>query len=297
MVLSILKKLKRWKSLISFMSRPKHQKKIIILKCCLLLLYTTANQFLTRMWQYDNWWWPAQWLDWEEAPTCVLVAQSCLTLCDPLDCSLQGSSVHGIFQMKIVEWVAISFSRGSSRLRDQTQVSCIVGRLFTTWASREASLIHTKLAPKNRYCRSLVVCCPSDPLYPGIQLSESQWDHYIWDVCSANCWDTLKTVMPAAIGQWNGPNSPQHLTAHHTNSASNIEWIGLCFVSSAIFTWPLANRLPRLQASQHLFCRKTLPQPAGGRTCFPRVHQILKHRFLCYKNKQSYFLLAKMCWF
>ena len=156
------------------------------------------------------------------------------------------------------------------------------------------ALPKAKLAPQKR---SLSLFGGLLPIWSTFLLSELQQNHYIWDVCSANCWDTLKTVMPAAIGQWNGPNSPQHLTAHHTNSASNIEWIGLCFVSSAIFTWPLANRLPRLQASQHLFCRKTLPQPAGGRTCFPRVHQILKHRFLCYKNKQSYFLLAKMCWF
>ena len=63
------------------------------------------------------------------------VAQSCPTLCDPVDCSLQGSSVHGIFQARVLEWVAISFSRGSSRPRDQTQVFCIAGRHFTVWAT------------------------------------------------------------------------------------------------------------------------------------------------------------------
>ena len=46
------------------------------------------------------------------------VAQLCLTLCDPMDCSLPGSSIHGIFQARILEWVAISFSRGSSQPRD-----------------------------------------------------------------------------------------------------------------------------------------------------------------------------------
>ena len=45
---------------------------------------------------------------------CVLVAQSCLTLCDPMDCSPPGSSVHGVSQARILEWVPISFSRGSS---------------------------------------------------------------------------------------------------------------------------------------------------------------------------------------
>ena len=58
------------------------------------------------------------------------VAQSYPTLCDPMDCSLPGSSVHGIFQARKLEWVAISFSRGSSQPRYWTQVSCIVGRCF-----------------------------------------------------------------------------------------------------------------------------------------------------------------------
>ena len=63
------------------------------------------------------------------------VTQSCPTLCDPMDCSLPGSSTppphHGILQARVLEWVAISFTRGSSRLRDRTQVSCIPGRRFS----------------------------------------------------------------------------------------------------------------------------------------------------------------------
>ena len=59
------------------------------------------------------------------------------TLCDPMDCSLSGSSVHGIFQARVLEWVATSFSRGSSWPRDQTLVSRIVGGFFTVWATRE----------------------------------------------------------------------------------------------------------------------------------------------------------------
>ena len=57
---------------------------------------------------------------------------------DLMDCSLPGSSVHGISQAKILEWVAISFCRGFSQPRDQTPVSCIAGRFFTDWASRKA---------------------------------------------------------------------------------------------------------------------------------------------------------------
>ena len=64
------------------------------------------------------------------------VAQSCPTLFDPMDCSLPGSSVHGIFQAIVLEWIAISVSRGSSQPRDRTRVSHIVDRRFTVWATR-----------------------------------------------------------------------------------------------------------------------------------------------------------------
>ena len=57
--------------------------------------------------------------------------QSCPTLCNTMACSPPGSSVYGIFQATILEWVAVSFSRGSSQPRDQTQVSCVAGRFFT----------------------------------------------------------------------------------------------------------------------------------------------------------------------
>ena len=66
---------------------------------------------------------------------CVLATQSLsLTLCDPMDYSLPGSSVHGILQIRILEWVAYPFYRGSSQPRDQTQVSHIAGGFFTVWA-------------------------------------------------------------------------------------------------------------------------------------------------------------------
>ena len=66
------------------------------------------------------------------------VAQSCPTLCNPMYCSLPGSSLHGNLQARVLEWVAISFSRGSSWPRDGTWVSCIPGRRFNLWATREA---------------------------------------------------------------------------------------------------------------------------------------------------------------
>ena len=80
----------------------------------------------------------------------VKVAQSCLTLCDPMDCNLPGSSVHGILQARILEWVAVPFSRGSSQPRDPTQISHNAGRFFTVWTTREA--------PKGRCWGCLLRC-------------------------------------------------------------------------------------------------------------------------------------------
>ena len=68
---------------------------------------------------------------------CVLVTQSCPILCDSMDCSSPGSSVHGILQARTLEWVAIPFSGGSSQPRNQTRVSHIAGRFFTIWVTTE----------------------------------------------------------------------------------------------------------------------------------------------------------------
>ena len=102
-------------------------------------------------------------------------------------------------------------------------------------------------------------------------------NHYIWEVCSANQWDCSKTAMPAAdTGHENVSTSPwQCPTTHHTTSASKVEQIGLWnFASSTIFTWPLTNWLPLLQASRQCFA---CSQPAGSRKYCPRVQWISKH--------------------
>ena len=67
-----------------------------------------------------------------------LVAQSCLMLCDPMNLACQAPLSMGILQARILKWVAMPSSRGSSQPGDQTQVSCIAGVLFTSWANREA---------------------------------------------------------------------------------------------------------------------------------------------------------------
>ena len=61
----------------------------------------------------------------------ALVTQSCLTPCDTMDCRTPVSSIHGLLQARILEWVVIPFTRGSSQPRDQTHVSCIAGGVFT----------------------------------------------------------------------------------------------------------------------------------------------------------------------
>ena len=66
-----------------------------------------------------------------------IVTQLYLTLRHSMDCRPPGSSVHGILQARILEWVAIPFSKGSSQPRDQSQVSQVAGRFFTVWATRE----------------------------------------------------------------------------------------------------------------------------------------------------------------
>ena len=91
---------------------------------------------LGKHWQYLN----------ATSLCCYSVAKSCLTLCDPMDCSPPSSSVHRILPARILERVAIPFSRGSSWPRHQTWVSCIAGRFFTTsatWEARTMCSVHS----------------------------------------------------------------------------------------------------------------------------------------------------------
>ena len=106
----------------------------------------------------------------------------------------------------------------------------------------------------------------------------------------------LQCLQLAGSGQQKGP-SPSHLTTLHVTQPKlqklNVLGYVASFASSIIFTWPLANLgLPLLQASQQLFAGKMLPQPAEGRKCFPRVHQISKHRLFTLQEKQT-FLVGK----
>ena len=109
------------------------------------------------------------------------VAQSSPTLCDPMDCSLPGSSIRGILQARILEWVAISFSRGSSQPRDWTQVSRIGGRCFNLWATRKAQIYPYP------YPYSYLYLYPYLSILPGSKINHKYYisccnTHCIWSV-------------------------------------------------------------------------------------------------------------------
>jgi len=101
--------------------------------------------------------------------------QSSLTLCNPVDCSPPGSSVHGILQARILEWVAISFSRASSWPRVQTRVSHTAGRFFTFWATREAPV---RIVHMYKYAWALYTWASfCVPMWPFV--SWGKWHRYL----------------------------------------------------------------------------------------------------------------------
>ena len=108
----------------------------------------------------------------------VLVTQLCPTLSGPMDCSPPGSSVHGILQARILEWIAISFSRGSSWLRDLIHVSCTAGWFFTVWATR-AALTHW---PSSNACVM------------------KEGGFFIWGLSRESCEGRWKPILGWAIG-------------------------------------------------------------------------------------------------
>ena len=95
----------------------------------------------------------------------VIVTQSCSTLGNPMDCSLQGSSVHGILQARILEWVAICSSRVSSWPRDGTKVSHIAGRFFIVSTTRQSQMNMESSQPRDRTHVSHVFCAGRKVLY------------------------------------------------------------------------------------------------------------------------------------
>ena len=107
--------------------------------------------------------WLSYWSDWKMKGKESEIAQLCPTLCDPVDCRPSGSSVHGISQARILEWVAISFSRGSSWPMDRTRVSCIAGRHFNLWATRKMDCVLC-CGFRTMYYKGCVLWCDNSAL-------------------------------------------------------------------------------------------------------------------------------------
>ena len=159
------------------------------------------------------------------------VAPSCLILCDPMDCSLPGFSIHGIFQARILECVVISFSRRSSLPRVWTQVSCIVGRLFTIWANKSTDV---RALPKRRLSAEELMLsnCAGEDSWESLGLQGDQtsqswrksilnihWKDWCWSWSSNTlatlceelthwkrpwCWARLKTKGEGSERGWDG---------------------------------------------------------------------------------------------
>ena len=132
------------------------------------------------------------------------VAQSCPTLCDPVNYSPPGSSVHGVLQARILEWVAISFSRGSSPPRDRTQVSHIAGRGFNLWATREA--------PSNNQDRERGHWFWETSLFAGVERKPENHQIAVWKNFLVIKWNKTLTdqwvpVMWLAEVRWEGSSS------------------------------------------------------------------------------------------
>ena len=114
---------------------------IISLSCA----FKSAGEFLKNHWS-----------PFLSCCCCCLVAKSCPTLCDPVDHSPPGSSIHGILQARILEWVAISFSRASSQPRDQTHVSCL--SVCVCMCVNISVCVYTYKCKLYVYCTCMYIC-------------------------------------------------------------------------------------------------------------------------------------------
>ena len=180
------------------------------------------------------------------------VAQSCPTLCYPMACSPPGSSVHGIFQARILEWVAISFSRGSSQPRDQTQVSCITGRCFNLWATREAlgHMVVLFLVFKESSILSSIVTVS----ICSYHISHGK-AHFSPSIPYENCcgcflslshdqlfWDPMDYSLPGS-------------SIHGASQATTLDWVAISFCRGS--SWPGDQTLVSSIGRQILYHRAT----------------------------------------
>ena len=153
----------------------------------------------------------------------VLVIQSCPTLCDPMDCSLSGSSVHGILQARILERVSMPSSRGSSQPGDWTWVSCITSKFFTIWATREAHTYIYKLRTLFVLLFSLSIV--SNSLWPhGLQHARLPCPSPSPGVSSNSCplsWWCYPSVLSNQRMRW--LESPEGWTCLNINASRHLQ--------------------------------------------------------------------------
>ena len=151
------------------------------------------------------------------------IAQLRPTLCYPTDCSLSGSSIHGILQERILEWVAISFSRGSSWPRDQTQVSSIAGRCSTLWVTWIPYITHS------------------------VQFSSVQSHSHVW--LFATPWITARQ---ASLSITNSRNLPKPISIESVMPSNHLILCRCLLLPSSIFP------SIRVFSSESLFTSKEL---------------------------------------
>ena len=141
---------------------------------------------------------------------------------------------------------------------------------------------------------SLMFCCRSDPL----QLSEFQWNHYhIWEVCSESWWDAPKLQLQPALVNRKSPIL-FHNSQLHAAQPCFKGWTNWDMMFCLICHIQLTSHQPTSTSSSILttFCRENASTTSRRQKMLSKSSLILKHGFLCYRNKQSYFLLTKMCW-
>ena len=135
-----------------------------------------------------------------------LVIKSCPTLCNPMDCSPPDSSVHEISQARILEWVTTSYSRDSSRTRDQTHISCVGRRILYHWATKETPWLwmheQNLMTPKeDQVCSSdTSKVVERENIKIGASLWESNYSYfivftYVWyHLCSQDLFRSQSTL-------------------------------------------------------------------------------------------------------
>ena len=148
----------------------------------------------------------------------MLAAQLCLTLCNLTDCSLPGSSVHGIYWARILAWVATPFSKGASRPRNWTQVSYTAGRFFTVWATREAPSWYRclKITDKNNrnyiWTREAKQSCKTI-----LQISSFPWGYDLVYTSTLECIRKSKTFHCNSRNTDSAYIRGGHIITHHPN--------------------------------------------------------------------------------